>query len=161
MPIEYEHRYLVESIPEWETLNYIKQQYIGADTDRSFIQRIRLICSETHVLKYLVTHKIGRDPKVHEVEYEISRDAYSELTMYFTIGIPINKIRYQVYIEGLKWDVDRFDNGMILAELENPPDEYSLEGFGKTINLSNMGEFRNFNISLHGYPEYKYLLDEV
>jgi CYTH domain-containing protein len=159
MPIEYEHRYLVESIPEWKDFAQIKQRYIGIDSDRSFIQRVRMICSDEHTPIYLATHKLGRDPFVHEVEYEIPPDAYHELCDYFTIGTPIDKVRYHVYIDGLKWDVDKFANGMIIAELEDPPEEYSLDGFGESINLSEMSEFKNFKISLNGYPEYKHLFE--
>ena len=55
--------------------------------------------------------------------------------------------------------VDQFENGMIIAELENPPNEYSITEFGKSVNLSELSEFKNFKISLNGYPEFEHLFE--
>lgn len=159
MPIEYEHRYLVEKFPNKEKVLplIITQSYIGVDPERSLVQRIRSVV-DFRGTRFLATHKIGKDPKVREVEYEIPRSAYNEFYKYFKIGSDISKYRYVVTIDGLKWDIDMFSNGMIIAELENPPENYSIEMFGKCVNITDKKEFKNFQIALNGYPIYTHLL---
>lgn len=155
MPIEYEHRYLVESIPSNDVIpKRITQDYIGVHRDRSLVQRIRKIVVGSDKPRFVETHKIGRDPEVHEVEHDIPESSYNELLEFFTIGTSITKTRYVINIDGNRWDIDQFDNGMIIAELEDPPDEYSLEGLGKSVNLSNHSEYKNFKMALNGYPDY-------
>jgi len=162
MPIEYEHRYLVDTIPENHAIaQHITQSYIGVHRERSLVQRIRKITTDFDYPRFLETHKIGRDPEVHEVEHDIPEDSYDELMEFFTIGTSIKKIRRVIEIDGLSWDVDQFENGMIIAELEDPPNEYSIAEFGTTVNLSDMSEFKNFRISLDGYPEYQQLLKDA
>lgn len=160
MPIEYEHRYLVDTIPDNHAIaQHITQNYIGVHQDRSLVQRIRKVTTDFANPRFLETHKIGRDPEVHEVEHDIPEDSYNELLEFFTIGSHVRKIHRIIEIDGLKWDVDQFENGMIIAELEDPPDEYSLDEFGKSVNLSEIAAFKNFNIALNGYPEFQHLLD--
>lgn len=159
MPIEYEHRYLVEKIPVCDAPIEITQTYIGVDRDRSLVQRVRMIKQEYNAPRYMKTLKIGRDPSVHEVEFPIPAGAYDELVRFFRIGEPIVKLRHHVKIDGLIWDVDLFENGMIIAELEDPPETYSTEPFGKAVNISDREEFKNFKLSLDGYPEFKQILE--
>lgn len=159
MPIEYEHRYLVDTIPENNAIaQHITQSYIGVHRERSLVQRIRKITTDFEKPRFVETHKIGKDPEVHEVEHDIPESSYDELIEFFTIGKAIKKIRRVIEIDGLKWDVDQFENGMIIAEIEDPPSEYSIAEFGKSVNLSNNSEFKNFKIALNGYPEYTHLL---
>lgn len=161
MPIEYEHRYLVQHIPDSLTEpQHIEQTYIAIDRERNLIQRVRKICTDSKGPEYVATHKIGRDPLVQEVEYPIPAEAYHEFITFFKICHTINKVRYHVFIDGNRWDVDHFSNGMVIAEIENPPEEYSLEGFGKAVNISDMIEFKNFFMSMNGYPCYKHLFDQ-
>ena len=159
MPIEYEHRYLVGRIPVCDAPTEITQTYIAVDRERSLVQRVRKICNEHNEPRYMKTLKIGHDPSVHEVEFPIPAAAYDELVRFFRIGTPILKLRHHVYIDGLKWDVDLFENGMIIAELEDPPETYSTEPFGKAVNISDRVEFKNFKLSLDGYPEFKKMLE--
>jgi CYTH domain-containing protein len=105
-----------------------------------------------------VAHKIGKGKDLREVEYIVPPAVYGELQEYFSIGQVIHKVRHHVIIDGLKWDVDVYDNGMITAELENPPEAYSMDEFGQHVNLTGNFDFSNYKMSMTGYPDYKQLL---
>ena len=156
MPIEHEHRYILKNKPAHEWLNSIhtsvetiEQNYISREDKRRFAERIR---SKTHLgdTRYLRTTKIGALPKAREVEYDIPREVYLELRTYFTVGMPIRKVRYSIDIDGLLWEVDIFEapfEGLDVAELENPPEEYTVP-FDDAINVTGDYRFSNVNMAM-------------
>lgn len=154
MPIENEHKYVVERIPNSIVGDPIKitQFYFAHDNIRKLTQRCRVTIKGNNPPKYEITHKLGKGATLREVEYEISESIFNEMKEYFPISMPISKTRYHVMIDGLKWDVDLYDNGMITAELENPPSEYSVEPFGIAVNVTGVFQYTNYSIAMYGYP---------
>lgn len=154
MPIENEHKYVVERIPNSIVGDPIKitQFYFSYDAIRKLTQRCRATVIGDNPPKYEMTHKLGKGSTLREVEYEISEAVFNEMKEYFPITEPITKIRYHVIIDGLKWDVDQYENGMITAEIENPPSEYSLDQFGISVNVTGVFQYSNYSIAMYGYP---------
>ena len=127
MPIEFEYKFLVENIPEGRLIRShtnIEQIYITNDDERYMTTRARKIYNDINKsFRYTVTHKIGHGPSVMETEYSIGEDNYNELKEHFSINEIINKTRLVYKIDGNYWDVDIFENDMIVAEIEDPPED--------------------------------------
>ena len=163
MPVEFEYKYLVEKVPEQfvNRLSHccIEQFYITNDTKTFMSTRAReMWYSGSDEPTYWVTHKIGLGPSVIETEYQINKKDYTELKRYFKIGKTIRKTRAVIRIENYKWDVDIFENGMVLAELENPPNYLKVpKVFGKHRNVTDDETFKNVYMAMWGLPTKDYL----
>lgn len=156
MPIEKEHRYLIDKLPNTGTcINgyYITQSYLIHDEGRRYTERIRKrVNLDTGKTKLYRTTKIGKYPDVMENEYELDVDAYNELETYFVVGNVISKTRYVYVIDGLKWEIDVLNEiigrKLIIAELENPPDEYNVP-FDNYEDITESFEYSNANMALN------------
>jgi adenylate cyclase len=64
------------------------------------------------------------DPAVrHEVEFDIPAEIFTQLKAFCPAGV--SKVRHEIEHDGHTWEVDVFDGenaGLIMAELENPPE---------------------------------------
>lgn len=154
MPIEHEHKYLIEKFPITDADNslHITQFYFACDSSRKLVQRGRATIKPDNTVTYELAHKLGSGETLREVEYEVPESVFNEMKRYFTIGTIVQKVRFHIIIDGLKWDVDTYNNGMIVAELENPPDIYTLEQFGNVIDVTGKFEYSNYSISMNGWP---------
>jgi len=163
MPIEFEYKYLVEKVPDQfvNRLSHccIEQFYITNDTKTFMSTRAReKWYSGNNEPTHWVTHKIGSGPSVMETEYQIDKKHYQELKKHFKIGNIIKKTRAVIRIDSREWDVDIFENGMVVAELEKPP--YYLKVpkvFGRHRNVTKDEIFKNVYMAMWGLPTREYL----
>lgn len=168
MPIEYEHRYLLSELPlqceaRADKIEHYRQSYIVNDDERKLCERIRAISliksrygSQSEIRSYKRTIKCGDLPKVNEVNSDMTEDEYNELEKYFTIGIPIDKIRHTMMINDLCWEIDVFtisgkSGYYIIAELENPPDIYDVP-FYNAINITGDHAYSNVTMAMGKLP---------
>jgi CYTH domain-containing protein len=158
MPIEFEYKYVVERIPdEYATpisVNTLEQFYVVNDRERKMSTRGRMTTNEKGTI-YRVTHKIGSSPAVMETEYVVDKDIYDELKENFLIGSIITKYRTVVEIEGNIWDIDVYNNGLVIAEIEDPP-KYMIvpKAFGKYKDVTHDFAYKNVSMALNGMPDH-------
>jgi CYTH domain-containing protein len=160
MPIEHEHKYIIEKLPGYIDSQYeIEQFYFSQDRDRHLVSRCRK--SKRHIYNTgntitncTITHKIGKGERVHEVEYQVHESVVEELNSFFKIGNTLHKIRYNVEIDSLKWEIDQYKNGLLVAELENPPENYNIpESFGTYVDVTNEKKYKNWYMAFNQVPE--------
>jgi CYTH domain-containing protein len=160
MPIEHEHKYLIQSLPNAIkpiSTVYYEQFYFAYDTTRQLVQRCRKKTTSAREI-CVMTHKMGSGERVLEVEHEINKEVYEELKVNCQIGHLIEKYRREFRIDGLLWEVDSFSEGLFIAELENPPLHYRVpvEHFGKIIDVSGKFEYSNYFMSMNGVKKVKF-----
>ena len=162
MPIEFEYKFVVENLPEGRLIRShtnIEQIYITNDDERFMTTRARKIYNSVYDTEdYTVTHKIGCGPSVMETEHGIGSKNYEELKEHFSINEIIYKTRMVFKIDGNYWDVDIFENDMIVAEIEDPPEDLIVpKDFGGYVDVTHNGNFKNSFISVEGLPTRNYL----
>ena len=161
MPVEHEHKYLLDDRVKLDVAlaadqvidtKIITQFYFGRDNDRSLTQRCRKVLTYSGA-EYYITHKLGRGEKVQEVEYQVNADIYEEMHDFFKIGESIEKCRIVIKIDNLVWELDEFEGGLVMLELENPPERYKVpELFGKHRNVTGNFKYTNYYMAMNGYP---------
>lgn len=159
MPVEHEHKYAIQYMPDECNSHYnIAQFYFAHDTERHLVSRVRSMTFDElpeSMSKNVITHKIGKGERVQEVEYPVAIEVAKEMEEFFKIGKTIRKVRHIKMIEGLKWEIDVFENGLIVAELENPPSTYGIpQEFGAYVDVTNQVEYKNWHMAFNGVPEF-------
>ncbi len=113
--MEIEKKFLVKKMPELSSTPYkiIKQGYLNESRPTLRIRQI----NEQHFLTYKY-HKEGNKVNISE-EYElpISKECFDNLSTKI-IGKMISKKRYYIKMENYLIELDVFENGLVLAEVE-------------------------------------------
>lgn len=146
MGIEIEHKYCVKD-PSYKEMAdkivEIKQGYLNKDPERTV--RVRIANDKGYIT---IKGKTRKDWRV-EYEYEIPFDDAQAMLALCLPNI-IEKTRYIVPYEGLKWEIDEFHGsraGMVVAEVELPDSgyKYSLPPF---VGGEVTGDARYYNSNL-------------
>lgn len=170
MAQEIERRFLLAKLPDMPTVHRsetIEQFYFSNDTQRHQVSRCRYIdCG--HSRSHIMTHKLPRKNGVGSVEIEhfISNSIYNELQSEMMIGNLIKKIRHTVCTDRiekfdkeekyLRWEIDIFDNGKVIAEIEIPTDDYEIDipdWIGEYTEITDDYSYANSSLALNGWPE--------
>jgi CYTH domain-containing protein len=153
--MEIERKFLVEDPPLADAASsaVIRQGYLAIDKDRGAAVRIRREDD-----KYTLTAKTSTDQGLiarNEVEIEITEEQFVALWP-LTVGNQVHKTRFKFAANGpLVYEVDYFDHGLKLAEVEFPTLEDARaftppSWFGKEV--TDDPRFANTWISKHGNP---------
>ena len=151
---EIERKYLVTSRSFKKNASYvqeIRQGYLSIDEQK--VVRLRTLDDKGFItIKSKVT-----DFTRNEFEYEIPKDEAIEMMQTLCPGL-LEKTRYVVSFEGMKWEVDEFFNenqGLILAEIELESENQSFEKpswLGKEVTQ----DYRYYNAYLSRHPFRKW-----
>jgi len=151
---EIERKYLVTSRSFKKNASYaqeIRQGYLSIDEQK--VVRLRTLDDKGFItIKSKVT-----DFTRNEFEYEIPKDEAIEMMHTLCPGL-LEKTRYVVSFEEMKWEVDEFFNenqGLILAEIELESENQSFEKpswLGKEVTQ----DYRYYNAYLSKHPFRKW-----
>jgi CYTH domain-containing protein len=121
MNIEIERRFLVRRKP-WSAVKvtapreHLVQAYLASDRERTV--RIRLFGERA----LLTVKGPSADAARVEIECDIAAEAARAiLDSHLHVGVPIEKTRTVVQMNGLTWEVDQFEGvnaGLVIAEIE-------------------------------------------
>ena len=152
MPVEIERKFLVKG-DDWRKGPgvHISQGYLNRDKERTV--RVRLAGD-----KAFLTVKGCVSSSVHtEYEYEIPVSHAQEL-LKMCDGPVLDKIRYAVDFNGLRWEIDEFlgeNRGLVVAEVELQAKNQHLDLPG-WIGQEVTGDPRYYNSSLSSHPFSKW-----
>lgn len=147
--IEIERRYILSGLPD-ENIKYIFEivQYYLNSPDKD-IHRIRS-SKENSITKYYETFKSKIDEmSCEEIETEIDEKKFNELKL--KANKVISKKRYVYYYKNLKFEVDDFENGLIICEVEIPNRDFEFsipEGILENIVEEITGDYKYSNYKL-------------
>lgn len=155
MPLEIEHKYLVDS-KKWELVipeksDLIKQGYLSTDPNKTI--RIRTKGNQGFITVKGKSLTASRP----EYEYEIPLHEAEEMLQAFC-NQWIEKIRHYITHENKRWEVDVFhgeNQGLIVAEieLESETEPYSIPEWA-TENITFDRRFSNSSLSVHPYSKW-------
>lgn len=153
MAFEIERKFLVDT-KKWQPAapgTQLIQAYLGLDPLP--VVRIR-IKGEKAVLTIKGPSRTITRP---EFEYEIPLADAQEL-LKLAISEPIAKTRYEVFHDGLKWEIDVFsgkNEGLVIAELEllNENQQFNLPEW-VLEEVSGDGRYYNSYLSEHPFQEW-------
>lgn len=125
MSIEIERKYLVkkELLPEPVKSIRILQAYLQIEPERTV--RIRVLEEKAFITIKGPLKGISRP----EFEYEIPVVDAREI-MKMAKGIPVEKVRHEIYYKGKRWEVDIFkgeNEGLVIAEIELESDSENFD----------------------------------
>lgn len=146
MAKEIERKFLVKDIEQVKVLSRsvheIRQAYIS---DRPEVTvRVRTYDSEAYVTIKGKNKGAERD----EWEYRVPYDEALEMAEKLCGGFTIDKTRYKVNHGGLEWEIDEFHgrhNGLILAEVELPRNDFEITDFPEFIGQEVTGDPKYYN----------------
>lgn len=150
MPIEIERKFLLKNDSWRASVNQkveIRQGYLSTDKERNI--RVRVKGGKGFLTIKGKTNHISRK----EFEYEIPKVEAEELLALCHIPL-IEKIRYEIPIGELTWEIDEFfgeNTGLIIAEIELEDEHQELE-FPSWIGKEVSSDTRYFNSSLVNHP---------
>ena len=145
MATEIEHKYLVDPSVDFKSLSskreHIMQGYLSSASECTV--RVRVKGKKAYITIKGIT--LGASRK--EYEYEIPVADAEEILQTLSTSPLIDKIRHEVWHEGMKWEVDEFLGrlkGLVIAEIELPSEDtpYSLPPF-VTKNVTGDKRFYN------------------
>lgn len=152
--MEIERKFLVDS-SKWKPADegtQITQAYLGLDPSPTV--RVRIAGD-----KAFITIK-GRSKSISrpEFEYEIPVEDAREL-LKLAISEPVEKTRYEIWYQGMLWEVDVFagkNKGLVMAEIELEAEDQQI-AFPEWIlqEVSADGRFYNSYLSGHPFQEWK------
>lgn len=156
MKFEIEHKYLVRK-ELWDLLEkpegiLVKQGYLLTGPDKTI--RIRIKGSHG----FLTIKGPVADATRLEYEYPIPVEDAGEILSEFTLQ-QIEKIRYDIWFEGKRWEVDQFlgeNEGLLVAEIElqDKDDNYEKPVWlGK--NVTGDPRYYNSYLTSHPYKSWK------
>ncbi len=123
MGLEIERKFLVD-IRKWKPTDRgtrLVQAYLSIEPNPTV--RVRIAGEKAFLTIKGRTKTISRP----EFEYEIPVDEAQEM-MKLAISNPVEKIRYEIMIEGFLWEVDVFsekNEGLVIAEIELESEDQS------------------------------------
>lgn len=154
MAYEIERKFLVDT-EKWQPTTFgtqLIQAYLGLDPLP--VVRIRIKGEKA----FLTIKGHSRAITRPEFEYEIPiADALEMIKL--AISEPIAKTRYEVFHEGLKWEIDVFsgmNEGLVIAELELMSENQSFN-MPEWVLEEVSGDARYYNsyLSVHPFQDWK------
>jgi len=137
--MEIERRFLVNDKVQLNVMPIIISQGYMLSDDKSNL-RVRLSDTQGFIT---YKNKIS-DMSNHEYEYEIPSSDASEMIR--LSKYKISKLRYILpYHKDIVWEIDRFENGLIIAEIEIPSEDFELD-LPEWIEKEITGEFEYSNL---------------
>ena len=137
--IEKERKFILKELPTDLTPSNIQQGYLMFEGNKHL--RVRVIDN----VKAFLTFKIILDSTVR-VEYEYEIPLADGIEMLNSTDIKLSKTRYKTEFEGNQVDIDIFENGLAVVEIEyvdelnNIPDYCGIE-------VTEDNRFSNINIA--------------
>lgn len=149
MPLEIERKFLVKAgfVPQNARAIHMVQAYLCADPQRTV--RVRIAGDRAWLTIKGGLTGISRP----EFEYAIPAEEAREM-MKLAVGFPVEKVRYETWVNGKKWEVDifeRMNQGLVLAEVE-------LDAENEPVSLPDWvgeevsGDMRYHNSRLSEFP---------
>ncbi len=150
MNIEIERKFTVNRLPT-DIVNSIDIEQFYMLIDDNFVQRLRIFNNQKAIIS-LKQNCAGL--KRYEFEYSIP---ISDAKKIIGIGnfLSVKKIRHQVLIDGLKWEVDQFldkNQGLVIAEVELESETQNIdlpEWIEKDV--TNQNKYYNYNLATKPY----------
>lgn len=122
--LEIERRYILKNLPlELKEPTYSIDQAYGKDSTGIF--RIRCRVKPTSEVDYFITRKKMISIGVFE-EYETTIDARTYHSYYDECQTILYKSRFNVEFNNLIFEIDLFDNGLVIMEVELPDIEFPI-----------------------------------
>ena len=150
MNIEIERKFTVNRLPT-DIVNSIDIEQFYMLIDDNFVQRLRIFNNQKAIIS-LKQNCAGL--KRYEFEYSIP---ISDAKKIIGIGnfLSVKKIRHQVLIDGLKWEVDQFldkNQGLVIAEVELESETQKLD-LPQWIekDVTNQNKYYNYNLATKPY----------
>lgn len=158
--LEIERKFLLKGIPlgKWDVMQIIYQYYCYTPAEGNF--RIRQIEEVQHLGKLpTTTYLLTKKEKVKsetgyvnkEFEKEITKKQFEVYNQFATKGISKTRRIYKHPVDDLKWEIDFFKFGLIVAEIELPSVNYELvlPEFIKEVLIGEVNSpiFNNFNLA--------------
>tara|TARA_A100001011_G_scaffold141359_1_gene149445 strand:- start:129 stop:590 length:462 start_codon:yes stop_codon:yes gene_type:complete len=148
--IEIERKFTVNRLPT-DIVNSIDIEQFYMLIDDNFVQRLRIFNNQKAIIS-LKQNCAGL--KRYEFEYSIP---ISDAKKIIGIGnfLSVKKIRHQVLIDGLKWEVDQFldkNQGLVIAEVELESETQNIdlpEWIEKDV--TNQNKYYNYNLATKPY----------
>lgn len=155
MPIEIERKFLVNH-ELWNNLikpigHHYRQGYLVAEPGKTIRVRVTDLCG------YITIKGASVGATRSEFEYKIPKEEAQELLDLFSVS-ELSKIRYNIDIEGKRWEVDEFlgeNSGLLMAEIELVSEAESFE-LPRWIEKEVTGDKRYYNSYLSGNPFNKW-----
>ncbi|MGD9928444.1 MAG: CYTH domain-containing protein [Mangrovibacterium sp.] len=149
MPLEIERKFLVKAgfVPQNARAIPMVQAYLCADPQRTV--RVRVAGDRAWLTIKGGLTGISRP----EFEYPIPAEEAREM-MKLAVGFPVEKVRYEIWVNGKKWEVDIFEGmnqGLVLAEVELDAENESVtipDWVGEEVS----GDMRYHNSRLSEFP---------
>ncbi|MCW0483035.1 CYTH domain-containing protein [Gaoshiqia sediminis] len=149
MPLEIERKFLVKAdfVPKNARAIPMVQAYLCADPQRTV--RVRIAGN----LAWLTVKGGLTGNSRPEFEYAIPAEEAREM-MKLAVGFPVEKVRYEIWVNGKKWEVDIFEGmnqGLMLAEVELDTENESVtlpDWVGEEVS----GDMRYHNSRLSEFP---------
>lgn len=152
MPKEIERKFLVSGT-KWKSAKGIQYRQGYLNLDRERIVRVRL----TEENAFICVKGITKGATREEFEYEIPPDDAGKL-LKLCEGSIIQKTRYTVVHEGLKWEIDEFfgDNrGLVTAEVELTSEDQLFEKpswVGREVTCDS--RYFNSNLAVNPFAKW-------
>jgi len=156
MPIEIEHKYLVDKI-KWQEIKADRsvemiQAYMVSEADKTI--RVRIAGEEA----FLTIKGKTKGASRAEFEYEIPVDEAKELIEKFCTKT-VEKRRFYVVFRGKTWEIDVFsgkNEGLIVAEIEldSETEQYDKPDW-VTKEVTSDFKYTNSQLAKHPFCEWK------
>ena len=150
MNIEIERKFTVNRLPT-DIVNSIDIEQFYMLIDDNFVQRLRIFDNQKAIIS-LKQNCAGL--KRYEFEYSIP---LSDAKKIISIGnfLSVKKIRHEVLIDGLKWEVDQFldkNQGLVIAEVELESENQKLDlPLWIEKDVTNQNKYYNYNLATKPY----------
>ena len=150
MNIEIERKFTVNRLPT-DIVNSIDIEQFYMLIDDNFVQRLRIFDDHKAIIS-LKQNCAGL--KRYEFEYSIP---LSDAKKIISIGnfLSVKKIRHEVLIDGLKWEVDQFldkNQGLVIAEVELESENQKLDlPLWIEKDVTNQNKYYNYNLATKPY----------
>jgi adenylate cyclase len=155
MPIEIEHKYLID-LEKWKEVIpdqsiEMAQAYMVSEADKTI--RVRIAGEKAYLTIKGKSHGASRA----EFEYEIPRNEGEQLIKQFCAKI-VKKRRHLVVFNSKTWEVDEFldkNKGLFVAEIElNSEDEKYLKPAWVKENVTSDFKYTNSQLAKHPFCEW-------
>lgn len=152
--MEIERKFLIhQPLPEFKARQKIIQAYLFSNGEREM--RVRICDQVATITIKIVLNNTSRE----EFEIPISLNDALKLIKLASPQPPIVKIRHITYHEGMKWEVDIFEErnqGLILAEIElNSPEQVFSKPAWIGDEVTYDKKYYNVNLYQNPYSEWK------
>jgi adenylate cyclase len=137
--IEKERKFILKELPTDLTPSYIQQGYLMFDGNKHL--RVRVIDDVRAVLTYKTIHN-----STVRTEYEYEIPLADAIEMLNSTDVKLAKIRYKTEFDGNQVDIDIFENGLKVVEIEYKDELNNIPDYCG-IEVTEDNRFSNINIA--------------